>query len=117
MTLYDYIKKHPNIDELTVWDKDYDLEVYFYPDILNPSDSWDTSMAKFAKKLTVVAEHKNRYGVAVNMSEVIMRNIYKPVMAQLFNRVSIDAIMCDMPSIMSGYVGEKWLEIFVSNLT
>lgn len=117
MTLYDYIKKHPNIDELTVWDKDYDLEVYFYSDILNPSDSWDKSMAKFAKKLTVVTENRNRCGVVVNMSEVINRNINKPIMVQLLNRVNIDAIMYDMPSIMAGYVGEKWLETFVSNLT
>ena len=26
MTLYDFMSQHKDIDELTVWDKDYDIE-------------------------------------------------------------------------------------------
>ena len=118
MTLYNFIKKYRNsIDELTVWDTDYDIEIYFYSDILNPNDSWDKSMAVLAKKLTVKEVRTDRGGVVVNLPQLIERNINKPVMAQLFNRVNIDAIMYDIPNIMAGYVGEKWLETFVNNLT
>ena len=32
MKLYNYIKLMPEGEELTVWDIDYDMEVYFYGD-------------------------------------------------------------------------------------
>ena len=74
-------------------------------------------MAVLAKKLTVKEVRLDRGGVAVNLSQLIERNINKPVMAQLFNRVNIEAIMYDMTNIMAGYVGEKWMETFVNSLT
>lgn len=118
MTLYNFIKKYGNsIDELTVWDTDYDIAIYFYSDILNPNDSWDKSMAALAKKLTVKDVIMDRGGVVVNLSQLIERNLNKPVMTQLFNRVNIDAIMYDITNIMAGYVGEKWMETFVNSLT
>ena len=118
MTLYNFIKQYSyGIDELTVWDIDYDIAIYFYSDILNPNNSWDKSMAVLAKKLTVKEVRMDRGGVAVNLSQLIERNLNKPVMAQLFNRVNTDAIMYDMTNIMAGYVGEKWMETFVNSLT
>ena len=118
MTLYNYIKKYSYcIDEFIVWDMDYDLEIYFHSNILNPKDSWDKSMGILAKKLTVKDVKGGMGGVVVNLSQLIERNINKPVMAQLFNTVNIDAIMYDIPNVIAGYVGEKWLETFVNSLT
>ena len=118
MTLYNFINKYSyGIDELTVWDVDYDIAIYFDTSILEPNDSWDRSMAILAKKLTVKEVRMDRGGVVVNLSQLIERNLNKPVMTQLFNRVNIEAIMYDMTNIMAGYVGEKWMETFVNSLT
>ena len=112
MTLYDYIKQSGNWEN-TVWDKDYDIEVYFYKNDYN-LDSWDKSMEKFSKLLIV--DNISNGGVTVNMSELIESKMENLKKAKLFIRCDIDSIMDDIESIISGYISESWMEKFVDAL-
>lgn len=114
MTLYEYIKQTEDW-EVTVWDKDYDIEVYFYKnDDEEDLDSWDNSMEKFSKLLVV--DNISSRGVTVNMSELIESKMENLKKAKLFIRTDIDSIMDDIEAIISGNVSETWLENFVSAL-
>lgn len=115
MTLYDYIKQTKDW-ETTVFDKDYDIEVYFYKnDEDEELDSWDESMEKLSKLLTVDEISKN--GVIVNLSELIESKMENLKEAELFRVVDIDLIMDDIEAIISGNVSEEWMEEFVTALT
>ena len=109
MKLYDYISLMPDGEELTVWDKDYDMETYFYGG--EPEDKWDKAMSDLSKLLTV-EEIKNN-GVTVNLSEIIERKTDKLDKANLFIRCDIDSIMDDIDNILAGNVSEEWMEEFV----
>lgn len=115
MTLFEFIRKHQDIDELTVWDKDYDIEIYFYPDCVNPADEWDEAMREIAKKLTIVAEDWNK-GVTVNLSEVIKGNLNNGAFEDLFIYNNLESIMADIENIFAGYVSEKWMLDFARSL-
>lgn len=116
MTLYEFVRRHPDIDELTVWDKDYDIEFYMYYDMVKPTNKWDSYMAAFAKKLTVVQE-KWGSGVVVNLTKVIRKNMRAGTIEHLFgDGVDEEYIICNMPSILAGNVSEAWLGKFVSSL-
>lgn len=115
MTLFEFIRKHQDIDELTVWDKDYDIEIYFYPDCVNPADEWDKAMREIAKKLTIVAEDWNK-GVTVNLSEVIKGNLNNGAFEDLFIYNNLESIMADIENIFAGYVSEKWMLDFAKSL-
>ena len=115
MTLYDYIKQTEDW-ETTVFDKDYDIEVYFYKnDEDEELDSWDETMEKLSKLLTVDEISKN--GVIVNLSELIESKMENLKEAELFRVVDIDLIMDDIEAIISGNVSEEWMEEFVDALT
>lgn len=118
MTLYDYIKAHPEIEELPVHDKEYLMESYFYQDILEPQDDWDRAMATIAQKLTVIEEdnYGGYYcaGVTTNLSEVIKKAL--PKTANLFINNDVDSIMADIENIFSGYVSEQWLTDFAKEV-
>ena len=73
MTLYDYLKLMPEGEELTVWDIDYDIEVYFYGG--KPADTWSKAISDLSKLLTI-KEIRNA-GVAVNLSNIIEKKIDK----------------------------------------
>ena len=113
MTLYDYIKQTEDW-ETTVFDKDYDIEVYFYKNDEEELDSWDESMKRLSKLLTVDEISKN--GVIVNLSELIESKMENLKEAELFRRVDIDWIMDDIEAIISGNVSEEWMEKFVKAL-
>lgn len=114
MTLYEYIKQTEEGTEVTVWDKEYDMESYFYNDE-DPEDKWEIAKLNLAKKLEVTDMPKE-YGVEVNLSEVIERNIERLKASELFIRTTVNAIMNDMMAILSGYVSEEWMERFVNTL-
>ena len=113
MKLYDYLSLMKNGDELTVWDKEYDVEMYFYNEN-NIEDSWDNSMIELSKLLTIEAIRP--HGVTVNLSEIIEKHINDLDKADLFITCDIDCIMMDIENIMAGNVGEKWMESFVNVL-
>lgn len=46
MTLHDYISLMPDSEELTVWDKDYDIEVYFYGGQPDKNDKWEMAFER-----------------------------------------------------------------------
>ena len=111
MTLKDYLLQTSEGDEITVWDKDYDIEVYFYN---QTGDAWDNAMMDFADKLEVV--NVSNGGVTVNMYDVIEDNIEALEASDLFLNPTVDDIMDDMENILAGYVSEDWLVKFVSCL-
>lgn len=112
MKLYDYLKTLEEGTELTVWDKEYDIESYFYND--EADDDWQTSMLELANLLDVT-EVKER-GVIVNLSEVIEKKLDELKEANLFRRCTLDSIMDSMEGILAGYVSEEWLKKFVDVL-
>lgn len=111
MKLYDYLSLMPEGNELTVWDKDYDIEIYFYSD--KPDDRWGKSMWKLTEILDIVQINEN--GVIVNLADVIKRNIDK--FSELFESSDIDDIMEDTPNIFTGNVSEDWMEKFADIMT
>jgi len=113
MTLYDYIKQTKDW-EVTVFDKDYDIEVYFYKNDDEELDSWDKSMEKLSKLLTV--DSISEYGVTVNFAKVIEKHLKDLEKAKLFIYCDIDSIMDDIEAIIAGNVSEKWMERFVNTL-
>ena len=115
MKLYDYIQQTEDWEN-TVFDKDYDIEVYFYKnDDDDELDSWDKSMEKLSKLLTV--DEISKRGVIVNLSELIESKIGNLKEAKLFYRTDIDSIMDSIESVISGNVSEAWMEKFVNALS
>lgn len=117
MKLYEYLDLMPEGEELTVWDKDYDIEVYFYGGQPDKNDKWEMTIDKLSHLLTI--ERINSRGVTVNLSEVIEIHIDKLKEMDLFYYEwwGIDEIMEEMESILAGNTSEEWLEIFVDILS
>ena len=113
--MYDYIKKSTDW-EITVWDDDYDVEVYFYkPDNYDNLDLWDKSMVELSKLLTISTF--NNHGVSVNLSSLIARHLPTLKEKEIFTPISdIDEIMFEINSIISGNVSDKWMWDFVNVL-
>ena len=112
MTLYDYLNLMPEGEELTVWDKDYDMETYFYGG--KPDDAWDKAMSDLSQLLTITEIRNN--GVTVNLSEIIENKLESLGKVDLFIRCDIDSIMDDIDNILAGYVSESWMQKFVTAL-
>lgn len=112
MTLYEYLEQTTDW-EVTVWDKDYDIETYFYK--TDGKDRWDKAMNGLAKLLTISRFSKE--GLVVNLAEVIEKKIPQLKEADLFIVCKIDPIMNDIDNILAGYVSESWLEKFVEVLS
>ena len=112
MKLYDYISLMPDGEELTVWDKDYDMETYFYGG--KPDDKWDKAISDLSKLLTITEIRTG--GVIVNLSEVIENNMDKLEKADLFTDYDIDIIMAEMERDIAGNVSESWMQKFVAAL-
>jgi len=114
MTLHEYLKKTKDW-EITVWDKGYDVETYFYKaDNEENMDEWEKANYELAKLLTVSEFSSD--GVVVNMAEVIEKKLPELKKADLFIRCNIDAIMDDIDNILAGCVSETWLTEFVNVL-
>ena len=112
MTLYDYLNLMLEGEELTVWDKDYDMETYFYGG--KPDDAWDKAMSDLSQLLTITEIRSG--GVIVNLSEVIENNMDKLEKADLFTDYDIDIIMAEMERDIAGNVSESWMQKFVDVL-
>ena len=108
MTLYELLPK--NGDEVTVWDKDYDMETYF--SYTKDGDDWDKAMMDLAKLVEVVEEHDT--GVVVDFAGLIEPKVDN--LSDLFIDNDIDAIMGELDLILAGNVSEKWLIKFVDVL-
>lgn len=112
MTLYEYLEQTTDW-EITVWDKDYDIETYFYK--TDGKDKWDKAMNDLAKLLTISRFSKD--GLVVNLAEVIEKKIPQLKEADLFIKCKIEPIMYDIDNILAGNVSENWLEEFVEVLS
>lgn len=109
MTLHEFIQTH-NYDEVTVYDKDYDIETYFYKDVSD--DKWDNAITELSKLLTV--SDSDGSAVTVNLSELIESKIDN--LRDLFLICKIDEIMDSIESALAGNVSEGWITDFVSAL-
>lgn len=112
MKLYEYLDLMPDGEELTVWDKDYDMETYFYGG--KPDDIWSKAIYDLSKLLTITEIRTG--GVIVNLSEVIENNMDKLEEADLFTDYDIDIIMAEMERDIAGNVSESWMQKFVAAL-
>ena len=112
MTLYEYLEQTTDW-EVTVWDKEYDLETYFYK--TDGKNKWDKSMNDLAKLLTISRFSKD--GLVVNLAEVIEKKIPQLKEADLFIKCKINPIMDCIDSVLAGNVSESWLEKFVEVLS
>ena len=112
MTLYEYLEQTTDW-EVTVWDKDYDIETYFYK--TDGKDRWDKAMNDLAKLLTISRFSKD--GLVVNLAEMIEKKIPQLEKADLFIKCKIEPIMYDIDNILAGCVSEGWLEKFVEALS
>lgn len=117
MTLFEYLTMYEcdctELGEVTVFDRDYDIEVYFYRPTIT-DDKWDKAMNLIAQKLDIVGFCKR--GVIVNLSDVIERNLDNGVFKDLFICNDVDSIMDDIENIFSGYVSDSWLNDFANSL-
>ena len=112
MKLYEYLDLMSEGEELTVWDKDYDMETYFYGG--KPDDKLDKAISDLSKLLTITEIRTG--GVIINLSEVIENNIDKLEEADLFTDYDIDIIMAEMERDIAGNVSENWMQKFVDAL-
>lgn len=112
MKLHEYLGLMPEGEELTVFDKDYDMETYFYSS--KPDNKWDKAMSDLSKLLTVEEIRNN--GVIVNLSEIVGNKIEELRKSDLFIRCDVDFIMYDMDNILAGNVSETWMVRFVEAL-
>ena len=111
MKLYEYLQKTRDW-ETTVFDKEYDVETYFYKE---NSTTWDKAMNKLAKLLTISSFGKD--GLIVNLSEVIKKKLSALEQTDLFRTCDIDLIMYDINAILAGNVSSEWLAEFVDVLS
>lgn len=122
MNLLEYLKQYEE-EEVTVFDKDYDMETYFEYSTDDSKDNWEKAMDKIAEHLEVVKEVAGRnrpYGdnpcVIVNMTEVMEKALESGLMDDLFISKNVGAVMSDMQNILAGYVSEEWLTDFADAL-
>ena len=112
MTLYEYLQNTTDF-EITVWDKDYDIETYFYK--TDNKSAWDKANNDLAKLLTISQFSKD--GLTVNLMEVIEKKLPQLEKADLFISCDICDIMDDMNNVLAGCVSEEWLTEFVRVLS
>ncbi len=115
MKLYDVLELAS--EEITVLDKDCDIEVYFDGIIgqKEPIDKWTKAKLELAKLLDVFAI--SGWSVAVNLAEVIERKMPEIKKADFFLiECDIDDILSILMSILAGGVSDKWLTKFVEVL-
>lgn len=112
MTLYEYLKSREDGAEITVYDKEYDMETYFYAD--KPDDELSLAMEDLSKLLTVTKIIKD--SVEVNFSELIESKMDDIKKSDLFEECDIDEIMECLDYIIAGNVSEKWMCKFVEAL-
>lgn len=113
MTLYEYLKSRESGVEITAYDKEYDMESYFYND--KPDDGWGKAMEDLAKLVTVTNVDVDNI-VEVDFSGLIEQKLDSIKKTDLFIKDEVDAIMGCLHEVLSGYVSEKWLRKFVETL-
>lgn len=119
MNLLEFMKQCEEGEEIIVFDKDYDIEIYFYGEkYTDKVANWEKSMNKIAECLTVIEELTDRYRltVVVNLSEILEKSLESGTMDELFYSKNIDVVMSEMDIILAGNVSEKWLADFAESL-
>ena len=110
MRLYEYLEMTDG-QEITVLDKDYDIEFYVEKEEPSKTDDWGRAMLDICKCLEIVKVCKNDT-VETNLADVIEKNLDALDKADLFIDCDADSIMDDMDNILAGYVSESWLVKF-----
>ncbi|MCM1157781.1 MAG: hypothetical protein NC300_03735 [Bacteroidales bacterium] len=105
----------PEGDKFTVWDKENDIETYFYKDRSDADDKQGEAMWKFTGVLDIATIHTN--SVAVKLSDLIEAKLNKLKDMDLFNSYDLEDIMLDILNSFAGNISENWMEQFVEILT
>ena len=113
MTLHEYIKSRPSGAEVTVLDKEYDMESYFYND--KPEDKWDMAIEDLSKLVSVTQVVRDNV-VEVDFSGLIEKNLDNIKKTGLFFRCTLNHVMGCLPDMISGYISEEWFVKFVEAL-
>ena len=113
MTLYECLKSRPSGSEITVLDKEYDMESYFYNN--KPEDKWDMAMEDLSKLIHVTNVIKNNV-VEVDFSGLIEKKLDNIKRTGVFFRCTLNHVMECLPDMISGYVSEECLVKFVEAL-
>ena len=125
MTVYEYALANDLIeDEIEVIDLTTDDFWYAYPEEVDPeADLFFQACARMWKYLEIVPDPDGAtdpdcdWHVFVDMYGLIERRLPALKKEDLFNSYNVETIMSDMNAIFSGYVGENWMDRFVSVLT
>ena len=112
MKLIEIIECMDKDDEIVVYDKDYDVEIYFNND---SETDWGKYMLEIASILDITDVLTNGY--EINLSDVISSKIENIKEFGLFMDNSVDSIMADIEIIFGGNVSSIWMHKFVMALT
>lgn len=122
MTLYEFMKTYDGW-ELTCWDKEIDVEFYFYNDdeAEAQNDVFDNAMLRLSKLLEVVevveGEPGMREGVVVDMYGLIDKHLAAMKAAHIIGKHADTAdVVEDMEMILAGNLTEEDFDEFVSAL-
>lgn len=122
MTLYEFMKTYDSW-EVTCWDKEIDVEFYFYneDDAEAENDLWDSTMLRLSKLLEVVevvdGEPGMREGVVVDMYGLIEKHLAQLKAAHIIGKRTDTAdVVENMEMILAGNLTEKEFDEFVSAL-
>ena len=122
MTLYEFMKTYDSW-ELTCWDKEIDVEFYFYnnDEAEAENDPWDYAMMRLSKLLEVVevveGEPGMREGVVVDMYRLIDKHLAAMKAAHIIGKHADTAdVVEDMEMILAGNLTEEDFDEFVSAL-
>ena len=123
MTLKEYLKTMEDGYGVTVCDKDYDTETYFYNDEPEPDDDIVFIYTDRLSKCLKVTNEIKKGHVIVNASELVKDHINQIRAAHLFDdryahddEELLDMVMEDWDNIIAGYVSENWFKKFVEIL-
>lgn len=116
--LYDYLSLCEDGMEVTVWDKDWDMETHFYTP-LNEEDDFEKAM-KLIARCVDICEIKKK-GVEVNFFDVIKKSKDALIKAGFYNDTQDeDDMMDDVDVILAGNLSEentlKWAETICNAL-
>lgn len=110
--LSDYINLTEDGFEVPIFDKKYGLIDYFYND--RNEKSWTQAMNDLLNLVTITQIYT--YGLEVNLSDLIAKNLYKMKAANLFDSYDMKDIMFGLEHVLNGNVPDEWLQKFVECL-
>lgn len=112
MKLSDYINLTEDGFEVSIFDKKYGLIDDFYDD--RNEKPWTQAKNDLLDLVTITRIYT--YGLEVDLSDLIEKNLDKMKAANLFDRYDMKDIMMGIWHVLNGNVPDEWLQKFVECL-